>query len=85
MGPIPRQSNSATTRSIHTAKLYFLDDEKGIVPPARFELEYWDGKAWQPIPNQTRSPEKPSGRRSKCSSFPGHRNGRKSGSVAPRE
>lgn len=59
-----------TKRTIHTAKLYFLDDEKGVVPPARFDLEQWDGKAWQPIPAQTRAPEKPTGRRANVIRFP---------------
>jgi len=59
-----------TKRRIHTAKLYFLDDETGIVPPDRFELEYWDGKAWAVIPNQTRTPERPTGRRANIVRFP---------------
>ncbi len=57
-------------RTIHTVKLYFLDDEKGVVPPAKFDLDYWDGKAWQPIPTQTRTPEKPAGRRANVIRFP---------------
>jgi hypothetical protein len=57
-------------RSIHTAKLYFLDDTLGIVPPTRFDLEYWDGKAWQMIPTQTRAPEQPTGRRANVVRFP---------------
>ncbi len=57
-------------RTIHTAKLYFLDDEKGVVPPAKFDLEHWDGKAWQPIPAQTRALEKPTGRRANVIRFP---------------
>ena len=57
-------------RSVHTAKLYFLDDGKGVVPPERFDLEYWDGKAWRPIPTQTRVPEKPTGHRANVIRFP---------------
>ena len=57
-------------RRIQTAKLYFLDDEKGVVPPAKFDLEHWDGKAWQPIPTQTRAPEKPTGHRANVIRFP---------------
>jgi len=59
-----------TARTIHTAKLYFLDDEKGIVPPARFDLEYSDGKDWKVVPNATRTPEKPTGRRANVVRFP---------------
>ncbi len=50
-------------RPVHTVKLYFLDDGEGVVPPARFELEHWDGKAWVPVPGQERSPAEPAGRR----------------------
>jgi len=57
-------------RTIHTAKLYFLDDEKKVVPPAQFDLEYWDEKAWQPIPIQARAPEMPTGRRANAIRFP---------------
>ncbi|QDU19790.1 MGH1-like glycoside hydrolase domain-containing protein [Urbifossiella limnaea] len=57
-------------RVIHTAKLYFLDDEKGVVPPAKFDIESWDGKAWQPVSTQTRAPEKPTGRRANVIRFP---------------
>ncbi len=59
-----------TTRAVNAAKLYFLDDEKGVVPPAGFDLEYWDGKVWRPVPGQTRTPEKPTGRRANVVRFP---------------
>jgi hypothetical protein len=59
-----------TRRKFHTAKLYFLDDGTGVVPPERFELEYWDGKSWAAIPDQTRTPEKPTGRRANVVRFP---------------
>jgi hypothetical protein len=52
-----------TERSIHTVKLYFLDDGQGVVPPARFDLESWDGRLWQAIPGQVRTPDQPTGRR----------------------
>jgi hypothetical protein len=59
-----------TERVLHTAKLYFLDDLKGVVPPARFELEYWHGKDWKAIPHQTRTPGRPVGRRANVIRFP---------------
>lgn len=57
-------------RKVNTAKLYFLDDGTGVVPPERFDLEHWDGKAWIAIPMQTRSQEKPTGRRANIVRFP---------------
>jgi hypothetical protein len=59
-----------TARTVHTAKLYVLDDGPGVVPPARFDLEYWDGKDWKPIPTQTRTPGRPTGRRANVVHFP---------------
>jgi F5/8 type C domain len=52
-------------QSIHTAKLYFLDDEKGIVPPEKFTLERWDGKAWQVVAEV----KAPAGRRATITAF----------------
>jgi hypothetical protein len=57
-------------RKVNTAKLYFLDDGTGVVPPEKFELEHWDGKAWVAIPGQIRNPEKPAGRRANIVRFP---------------
>lgn len=50
-----------TPRKVDTFKLFFLDDEKGVMAPASYEVEYFDGKAWAPIPGQKRSPAKPTG------------------------
>ncbi|PLT44222.1 endo-1,3-1,4-beta-glycanase [Paenibacillus pasadenensis] len=41
------------------AGLYFFDDGGGVVVPQAYELEYWDGSAWQPAPNQIREPASP--------------------------
>jgi hypothetical protein len=54
-----------TERAIHTAKLYFLDDEKGIVPPEKVTLELWDGKGWKPFGEV----KAPAGRRATVVSF----------------
>ena len=50
-------------RRVHTVTVYPLDDGTGVVPPARIDLEYWDGKNWAAVPGQTRTPEQPAGRR----------------------
>src|SRR5205085_5876403 len=31
-------------RRVSHVSLYFLDDGKGVVPPEKYHLEYWDGK-----------------------------------------
>lgn len=59
-----------TLRKIRALKLYLLDDGNTIVPPARIDVEYWDGKAWQAIPNQKRTPDQPTGKRSNTITFP---------------
>lgn len=55
-----------TERVLHTAKLYFLEDEKGVVPPERCTLESWDGKGWKPLAEV----KAPAGRRATVVSFP---------------
>jgi hypothetical protein len=57
-------------RRIHIVKLYLLDDGERVTAPDRFELESWNGSAWQPIREQNRSPAKPMGRRANVISFP---------------
>ena len=59
-----------TPRAIDAAKLYFLDDGKGVVAPASYEVEFWDGKTWKPIPSQTRTPVTPTGHRANLIGFP---------------
>ncbi len=56
-------------RHVHQAKLYFLDDEQGIVPPREFTLETWRDDKWQPIADQQRSPQQPTGRRANVVTF----------------
>jgi hypothetical protein len=58
------------SRTIDTVKLYFLDDGENVIPPSSFELEAWNSKIWAPIPNQTRSPQKPTGHRANVITFP---------------
>ena len=55
---------------IHTVKLYFLDDGKGVTRPAAFDLEQWDGMNWVAIPSQERNPREPTGRRANVVRFP---------------
>lgn len=59
-----------TVRPVEVLKFYFLDDAEGILPPARYELEFWSGSTWAPLTNQVRLPEEPLGRRANTVSFP---------------
>jgi hypothetical protein len=52
-----------TPRRIDTVKLAFLDDGKEILAPQSYTLEYFDGAAWQALPNQQRTPAAPQGHR----------------------
>jgi len=58
-----------TARSIHTVKLYLLDDGKGVVAPKSFELQYWNGREWLEVPGQRRSPRAPTGHRANTVTF----------------
>ena len=64
------ETDLGVKRAINTVKLYFLDDGSNIVPPKRFDLEYWNGQGWVSVPNQTRQPEQPAGRRANTVTFP---------------
>ncbi|MFO0875778.1 MAG: discoidin domain-containing protein [Gemmataceae bacterium] len=57
-------------RRVHMAKVYFLDDGKGVVPPRSYQLEFWDGVTWNPILGQVRSPVAPTGRCANQVTFP---------------
>jgi hypothetical protein len=68
-----------TARRIHTVKLYFLDDSHTtealrslatVFPPSNYELEFLDGGAWNPIPDQKRTPARPEGHRANTIEFP---------------
>lgn len=50
-------------RPVETVELYFLDDGIEIKPPARYDLEIWDGQEWIAVSNQRRSLRVPTGRR----------------------
>jgi hypothetical protein len=58
-----------TPRSIHTCKLYFLDDANDLTVPYGYQLEYWTGDHWVEVPAQQRTPEKPQARRANVIRF----------------
>jgi len=57
-------------RPIDTVKLYILDDGQTITAPAKFTLEYWDGKSWSEVPGQKRTLETPAGHVPNVITFP---------------
>jgi hypothetical protein len=57
-------------RKIDTVKLYVLHDGEKVTPPAKIDLEYWDGKAWAVVPGQERTPKETTGRRANVIAFP---------------
>jgi hypothetical protein len=57
-------------RTVHTVKLYLLDDGNGIMPPNQIDLEYWTGQDWVRVPEQRRQPVQPTGRRANQIVFP---------------
>ena len=36
--------------------LNFYDDSGGVLTPASYDLQYWNGTAWGSVPGQTRTP-----------------------------
>ena len=40
-----------------------------MLPPASYEVEYWDGERWKEAPGQRRAPRKPAGRRANRVTF----------------
>jgi hypothetical protein len=62
--------NFGIERPIEKVKIYLLDDERGVKSPAKYDLEYWDGKNWTPVPQQFRLPERPTGHRANTIQFP---------------
>ncbi len=59
-----------TPRPVTTVKAYFYDDGAGVRTPASYEIEHWDGRAWQSVARQSRNPADPRGRRANVITFP---------------
>lgn len=59
-----------TPRRIHTIKLYPVDDGETVQTPSKFDLEFWDGRDWAPVPGQYRTPAAPTGHRANTATFP---------------
>ncbi len=51
------------TRLVSEVRVHLLEDAGlGIVPPARINLEVWDGQEWKPVAGRERQPALPTGR-----------------------
>jgi hypothetical protein len=42
-------------------ELAIYDDRGGVQPPAKFEIEFWDGRKWRAVTSPMKTPEKPVG------------------------
>jgi hypothetical protein len=49
--------------------LAIYDDRGGVQTPLKYELEYWNGQTWEPIPQATKKPEKPAGSQWNAATF----------------
>jgi hypothetical protein len=58
-----------TKRTIDTVKLYLLDDGEGVVAPASYHVQFWNGDDWADVPGQLRAPAEPTGHRSNVVGF----------------
>src|SRR5436190_22722953 len=59
-----------TNRFIDTVKLYFLNDGTNVVVPTSFKLQTFNGRDWNDVPNQKRTPEAVTGHRANVITFP---------------
>jgi hypothetical protein len=57
-------------RPLTQVKAYFYEDGASVRAPQSYEVEQWDGSAWQPVPGQIRAPVDPVGRRANVVTFP---------------
>jgi hypothetical protein len=45
--------------TFNQAKLYFYNDGGGVIPPASYLVQYWNGNSWVEAANQIKTPETP--------------------------
>lgn len=45
--------------TFNQAKLYYYNDGGGVIPPASYLVQYWNGNSWVEAANQTKTPETP--------------------------
>lgn len=48
-------------KTFRRVELAIYDDRGGVQPPTKYEVQVWDGKAWQSVKDATHSPKKPTG------------------------
>ena len=49
------------SKAFTRVELAIYDDRGGVQPPARYELEFWNGTAWMPIKHKAMLPAQPTG------------------------
>jgi F5/8 type C domain len=57
-------------KEIARIELYIYDDHGGVQAPKSYNIQLWDGSAWQDISNQVKSPAKPLGSAVNTITFP---------------
>jgi hypothetical protein len=50
-----------TEQRFSRLELAIYDDRGGVQAPARYDVQFWDGKEWQDVMGAMKSPEKPAG------------------------
>ena len=53
--------NFGEPKSFSRVELAIYEDRGGVRAPERFDVQYWDGSAWQDVADARRSPERPAG------------------------
>jgi hypothetical protein len=48
-----------SVQAFNLVKLYVYDDGGGVMPPANYQIQYWDGISWKDVTNQLKTPEHP--------------------------
>ena len=59
-----------TARRLDSLALFLLDDGREIRPPARYEVQLWNGRGWTTPARQRRTPGVPTGRTVNAITFP---------------
>src|SRR5262249_18672850 len=57
-------------KEVGRVELYLYDDGGGVQAPEKYVVQFWNGSAWQDVPDQMKSPDRPAGRLPHTVTFP---------------